>query len=58
MEVILKTFKVYSSQLVYHVLEVKADTEEQAEEIAFNESDAWQLFDYGNWQIENIEEVK
>jgi hypothetical protein len=54
----LKTFKVYSSQLVYHVLEVKADTEEQAEEIAFNESDAWQVFDYGNWQIENIEEVK
>jgi hypothetical protein len=51
-------YKVYSSQIVYHVIEVEAETEEQAEELAFNDSDNWQWFDCGNWQIENTEEVK
>jgi hypothetical protein len=50
-------YKVYSSQIVYHVLEVEAESEEQAEEIAFNNADDWQWFDCGNWQIENTEEV-
>jgi hypothetical protein len=51
-------YKIYSSQIVYHVIEVEAESEEQAEEIAFNNADDWQWFDCGNWQIENTEEVK
>lgn len=54
----MKTFKVYSSQIIYHVIEVDAESEEQAEELAFNNADDWQWFDCGNWQIENTEEVK
>jgi hypothetical protein len=51
-------YKVYSSQIVYHVLEVEAETEEQAEELAFNDDANWRWYDCGNWQIETIEEVK
>lgn len=54
----MKKFKVYSSQIVYHVLEVEAETEEQAEELAFSNSADWQWFDCGNWQIEQTERVK
>jgi hypothetical protein len=54
----MKTYKVYSSQLVYHVTEVEAESEEQAEEIAFTRSDDWQWFDCADWQIEKTEEVK
>jgi hypothetical protein len=40
------------------VTEVEAQDEDQAQEIAFNDSDSWQWFDCGNWQIEDIQEVK
>lgn len=51
-------YNVYSSQIVYHVLQVEAESEEEAEEIAFLDSDNWAWFDCGNWQIEQIEEIK
>ena len=54
----MKTYRVYSSQLVYHVAEVEAESEEQAEQIAFEEEVDWQWFDAVNWQIEKTEEVK
>lgn len=54
----MKTYKVFSSQIVYHVLNVEAETEEEAQEIAFNDSDNWAWFDCGNWQIEQITEIE
>jgi hypothetical protein len=54
----MKTYRVYSSQLVYHVAEVEAESEEQAEQIAFEEEVDWQWFDAVNWQIEKTEEVQ
>lgn len=53
-----KTYKVYSSQLVYHVAEVEAESQEQAEEIAFVEDANWRFYDCVNWQIEKTEEVQ
>jgi hypothetical protein len=53
----MKKYKVYSSQLVYHVTEVEAENQEQAEEIAFEQSHGWRFYDCVNWQIENSEEV-
>jgi hypothetical protein len=50
-------YKVYSSQIVYHVIEIEAESEDQAQELAFNDCDNWQWFDCGNWQIENVEGV-
>ena len=54
----MKKYKVYSSQLVYHVTEVEAESQEQAEEIAFLEDSDWRFYDCVNWQIENSEEVQ
>ena len=54
----MNKYKVYSSQLVYHVTEVEAESEEQAEEIAYSRSDNWEWFDTVNFQIEKTEEVK
>lgn len=53
-----KKYNVYSSQIVYHVLQVEAESEEEADEIAFLDSDNWQWFDCGEWQIEKIEQLK
>jgi hypothetical protein len=53
----MKKYKVFSSQIVYHYIEIEAENEEEAQEIAFNDSDNWQWFDCGNWQIETIEEI-
>lgn len=60
----MKTFKVYASQLVFYVKEVQAENAEQAEQIAFEQSnnsgdwDDWVEFDYGEWLIEDVKEVK
>ena len=56
-EEIMKKFKVYSSQLVYHVAEIEAENEEQANEIALADDCLWNFFDCANWQIDNIEEA-
>ena len=54
----LKKYKIYSSQIVYHVVEVEAENEEQAGEIAFKDDLDWKWFDYGEWCIDEIEEIK
>lgn len=53
-------YKVYSSQIVYHVLEVEANNKEEAEEIAFNSFEEWKEYQLGDWQIEteHTREVK
>lgn len=53
----MKTYRVYSSQIVYHVAEIEAESPEQAEEIAFAENNDWEWFDSAHWQIEKTEEV-
>ena len=51
-------FKVYSSQLVYHVTEVEAEDKEQAAEIAWEDNCDWKECQLGDWEIEDIQEVK
>jgi hypothetical protein len=53
----MKTFKVYSSQLVYHVTEVQAEDEEQAIEIAWEDNCEWKECQLGSWEIEDVKEV-
>jgi hypothetical protein len=51
-------FKVYSSQLVYHVTEIEAQDEDQAQEIALADDCLWNFFDCANWQIDQIKEAQ
>ena len=53
----LKTYKVTASQLVYYTKVIEAESEEQAEELAweYDSGNGWQEFDYGEWQLEKIE---
>ena len=55
----MKTYRVYASQIVYHYKDVQAESEEQADEIAFTSDwSVWEEYQYGDWQIEEIKEVK
>ena len=60
----MKTYRVYASQLVYFEKVVEAENAEQAEQIAFEQSNNsgdwndWVEFDYGEWLIEKAEEVQ
>ena len=54
----MKTYKIYSSQLVYHVTEIQADDEEQALELAWEDNCDWKEYQLGDWEIEDIVEVK
>jgi hypothetical protein len=60
----MKTYTVYTSQLVYFEKTVQAESAEQAEEIAFESSNNsgnwsdWVEVDYGEWLIEEAREVK
>ena len=56
----MKKYKVYASQLVYYVRTVEAESVEDAEEFAYNNSNGldWSDYDYGEWAIEKTEEVK
>jgi hypothetical protein len=53
----MKTFKVYSSQIVYHVAEVEAEDAEQAGELAYKQDLNWRWFDCAEWQIDEVEEI-
>lgn len=53
----MKKFKVYSSQIVYSVTEIEAESEEQAREIAYEKETDWHFSDYGHWDIETVEEL-
>jgi len=54
----MKTYRVITRQYTYTVANVKANSEEEAKTIAL-ESDAldWDWCDYGNSEIENVEEA-
>ena len=53
----MKKYKVFSSQIVYHSIEIEAKNEEEAQEIAFNDDCLWNFYDCAHWQIETIEEI-
>ena len=48
-----KQFRVFASQLVFYYKDIEANSEEEAEEIAFeDDGSGWEEFEYGAWQIE------
>ena len=54
----MKVFKVTASQLVYYTKTVEAETQEQAEALAweYDKGNDWKEVQYGDWQLEGIEE--
>lgn len=50
-------YKVYTSQTVYEVTLVEAETKEEAEEIVLNDTGElqWDYFQSEHWQIEKYE---
>ena len=56
----MKKFRIVSSQLVYHETYVMAESEDDANEQVMEDNGAfdWKEFHYGDWEIEDIEEVK
>ncbi len=60
----MKTYTVYASQLVFFKKVVKAESAEQAEDLAFDSSNNsgdwtdWVEYDYGEWLIEDTQEEK
>ena len=55
-----KKYLVTASQLVYSTKVIEAENEEQAEELAweYDEGNGWREAQYGDWQLESIEELK
>ncbi len=55
-----KKYLVTASQLVYSTKVIEAEDEEQAEELAweYDEGNGWHEAQYGDWQLESIEELK
>lgn len=54
-----KEYKVYASQLVFYEKTITAESAEEAEAIAFEDSNYdWHDYDYGDWQIEEVKEIK
>ena len=56
----MKKFRIVSSQLVYHETYIMAEDEEEANELVLEDDGSldWKEFHYGDWDIEDIEEVK
>lgn len=56
----MKKFRIVSSQLIYHETYVMAKSEDDANEQVMEDNGAfdWKEFQYGDWEIEDIEEVK
>ena len=55
----MKTYRVYASQLVFYSKDIQAESEEQAEELAFEQSNSgWKDYNYGDWEIEECKEVR
>lgn len=53
----MKTYTIYASQLIYFKKEVQANSEEEADELAFkNTGNDWEEYDYGEWLTEEIRE--
>jgi len=55
-----KLYRVVASQLVFHETFIEAESEEEAEELAW-ESDIepeWKEFAFGDWEIDDVELAK
>jgi hypothetical protein len=55
----MKTYEVELRYVSYTTITIEADSEEQAEELAWQElsTDGSYRSDYGDWALESIEEV-
>lgn len=55
----MKKFRIVSSQLVYHETYIMAESEDDANEKVLADDGVldWKEFHYGDWEIEDIEEV-
>ncbi len=51
-------YQVFASEVVFHVIEVEADNEEQAIDKAWESYDGWKPFEHDNWQIETAKLVE
>ena len=49
-------YQVISSQLVYSATAIEAESQEQAEELAFEGDNQWRFYDCADWQIESVKE--
>lgn len=49
-------YQVISSQLVYNTTTIEANSQEQAEELAYEGDHEWRFYDAAYWQIESVEE--
>ena len=56
----MKKFRIVSSQLIYHETYIMAESEDDANEKVLEDNGAldWKEFQYGDWEIEDIEEAK
>lgn len=50
-------YQVISSQIVYNAVTIEAESQEQAEQLAFEGDYQWRFYDCADWQIEKAEEV-
>jgi hypothetical protein len=55
----MKKYRVFASQMVHHYRDIEAETIEEAEALAFEDSNGpdWHDFDYGDWEIKFTREV-
>ena len=55
-----KKFRIVSSQLIYHETYVMAKSEDDAQQQVLDDNGAfdWNECQYGDWDIEDIEEIK
>jgi len=50
-----KTYRVVASQLVFHETFIEANSQEEAEELAWEGDPDWKEFAYGDWELEDVE---
>ena len=55
----MKLYRVFASQMVHHYRDIEAETIEEAEALAFEDSSGndWHNFDYGEFEIDFTREV-
>jgi hypothetical protein len=53
----MNNYRVVTKQYVYQVAEIRAQSREEAETKALDDAIDWDWCDYGNYEIESVEEV-
>jgi len=55
-----KTYRVVASQLVFHETFIEANSQEEAEELAWDSEiePEWKEFAFGDWELEDVELFK